>query len=102
MKSLYFQRQQLILHNAPLQFNPIILTQFEKQLGLSFMPYQEEGQVCFANQNKDLQDAYKQVFYPADLLAYIHAFATSDTDLIPYPTDPLQFWNIVNKQQHAF
>ena len=99
----YFQRQQLILCDAPLRLDPTILRQFEQRLRLSFIQQEYVGQVCFANQNKDLQDAYKQVFYLSDLLAYIQACSTSDTDLIPYPTDPLQFWHIVkssNKPSH--
>ena len=95
----YFTVQQLILLRSPLQLNRDIVTQFEQQLGLSFIEQEQTGRVCFANQNKDLQDAYKQVFYTADLLAYVQAFSTAETDHIPYPTDPLQFWKIVKIQQ---
>jgi len=93
---------------SPLQFNPQIVSQIEKSLGLSFINVNEPHRVCFASQNTELQDAYKLVFSTVDLLDYLYASLISDQQSaekiqlqnpalapIPYPTDNLTFWRLV-------
>ncbi|EOR10692.1 hypothetical protein [Acinetobacter genomosp. 15BJ] len=103
-----FKVHELVLSLSPLQFNQQLVSQIEKSLGLSFINDNESHRVCFANQNAELQDAYKQVFNPVDLLDYLYAIFISDQQSaekiqlqnpalapIPYPTDNLTFWRMV-------
>ncbi|EPF76050.1 hypothetical protein GCM10025882_04530 [Acinetobacter gyllenbergii] len=104
----HFKVQELVLCLSPLQFNQQLVSQIEKLLGLSFLNDNEPHRVCFANQNIELQDAYKQVFSPVDLLDYLYASLIADQQSaekiqldhpalapIPYPTDNLTFWKMV-------
>ncbi|QHH99102.1 hypothetical protein [Acinetobacter dispersus] len=104
----HFKVHALVLSLSPLQFNPQIVSQIEKSLGLSFINDNEPHRVCFASQNTELQDAYKQVFSAVDLLDYLYASLISDQQSaekielqnlalapIPYPTDNLTFWRLV-------
>lgn len=75
---------------------------------LQFVPIKENGNLCFATNNQDLRDEFKQVFHPIDLLNYIYAFLTSDayeekgesyrkidfSGILP-PTDNTEFWKLV-------
>lgn len=85
-----------------------LVEQISKQLGLQFSPERENSNLCFANQNEELQDAYKQVFAPIDILDYIYAvlhsptyrekykeFLKIDFPRVPYPTDEVTFWKLV-------
>ncbi|MCJ0829270.1 hypothetical protein MN869_12555 [Acinetobacter sp. NIPH1876] len=103
-----FKVQKLVLCLSPLQFNQQLVSQIEKSLGLSFINDNEPHRVCFANQNTELQDAYKQVFSAVDLLDYLYASLIADQQSpekiqldhpaltpIPYPTDNLIFWKMV-------
>ncbi|MCU4582434.1 hypothetical protein KTJ32_15670 [Acinetobacter gyllenbergii] len=104
----HFKVQELVLCLSPLQFNQQLVSQIEKLLGLNFINDNESHRVCFANQNTELQDAYKQVFSPVDLLDYLYASLITDQQSaekiqldhpalapIPYPTDNLTFWKMV-------
>ncbi|ENV09840.1 hypothetical protein F966_01661 [Acinetobacter higginsii] len=104
----HFKVHELVLSLSPLQFNQQLVNQIEKSLGLSFINDNEPHRVCFANQNTELQDAYKQVFSPVDLLDYLYANLIADQQRaeklqllnpalapIPYPTDNLTFWRMV-------
>ena len=66
--------------------NPEIVKQIEKGLGLTFVPDASTslsnpsstgsatgGNLCFANNNDELRDEFKQTFAPIDLLDYIYA-----------------------------
>ena len=103
-----FKVQELVLCLSPSQFNQQLVSQIEKSLGLSFINDNEPHRVCFANQNAELQDAYKQVFRAVDLLDYLYASLISDQQRaekiqlqnpalapIPSPTDNLTFWRLV-------
>ncbi|WP_343621884.1 hypothetical protein [Acinetobacter proteolyticus] len=104
----HFKVHELVLSLSPLQLNQQLVCQIEKSLGLNFINDNEPPRVCFANQNTELQDAYKQVFNPVDLLDYLYASLISDQQSaeklqllnpalapIPYPTDNLTFWRMV-------
>ncbi|MCH7384665.1 hypothetical protein MMP71_12505 [Acinetobacter dispersus] len=103
-----FKVHELVLNLSPLQLNQQLVIQIEKSLGLSFNDQDQPHRVCFANQNAELQDAYKQVFSAVDLLDYLYASLISDQQSaekieqqnlslapIPYPTDNLTFWRLV-------
>ena len=88
--------------------NEAIVKEIESKLGLSFVPEKEDGNVCFAGNNDDLQDEFKQTFAPIDLLDYIYAvlhspnyrekykeFLKIDFPRVPYPKDPATFWQLV-------
>lgn len=85
-----------------------IVSEIEKSLGLSFVAEKEKGNLCFAENNDNLQDDYKQVFAPIDILDYIYAvlhspsyrekykeFLKIDFPRVPYPTDKATFWQLV-------
>lgn len=108
-----FKSHQLVLSRSPLQLDQKIVTEIEKRLGLSFLHEDQPHRVCFANQNAELQDAYKQVFSAIDLLDYVYAMLIAEQgqldkisllsenqSLIAYPTDPLQFWQLVRDGQN--
>ncbi|MGA6135182.1 hypothetical protein ACPER7_02630 [Acinetobacter dispersus] len=103
-----FRVHELVLNLSPLQFNQQLVSQIEKSLGLNYISENEPHRVCFASQNTELQDAYKQVFSAVDLLDYLYASLISDQQSaekiqlqnpalapIPYPTDNLTFWRLV-------
>lgn len=73
--------------------NPVILKQIEEKVGLEFVPEKENRTGTFA---------------PIDLLDYIYAilhspnyrekykeFLKIDFPRVPYPTDPVAFWQLV-------
>ena len=88
--------------------DPELVEQIATGLGLEFVPEKPEGNLCFADTNEELQDAYKQNFAPIDLLDYIYAvlqypayrekykeFLKIDFPRVPYPTDQDTFWKLV-------
>ncbi|MFA7589633.1 MAG: type ISP restriction/modification enzyme, partial [Acholeplasmataceae bacterium] len=88
--------------------NPEIVQQIAAKLGLSFVPEKVTGNLCFVNNNDELQDDFKQVFAPIDLLDYIYAvlhsptyrekykeFLKIDFPRVPYPKDSRTFWQLV-------
>lgn len=79
-----------------------------KQTSLEFAPEAEEGNVCFANNNSELRDDYKQNFTFINLLDYIYAvlhsskygeehknFLKIDLAQFPCPKDADAFWKLV-------
>lgn len=79
-----------------------------QKLGLTFVPENDNGNLCFVTNNDELQDAFKLVFTSIDLLDYIttvlHAptyreqykeFKQLDFIRIPYPEDADAFWQFV-------
>ncbi len=95
--------------------NPEIVKQIEKGLGLTFVPEastplsNQGGNLCFANNNDELRDEFKQTFAPIDLLDYIYGvlhsptyrekykeFLKIDFPRVPYPEDADTFWQLVN------
>ena len=88
--------------------NPDIIKQITEGVGLQFVAEKETGNVCFANNNAQLRDDYKQTFAPIDLLDYIYAvlhspdyrekykeFLKIDFPRVPYPRDAATFWQLV-------
>lgn len=88
--------------------NAEIIAEIEKKLQLTFVPEKENGNLCFINNNDELQDAYKQTFAPIDVLDYIYAvlhsptyrekykeFLKIDFPRVPYPSNSETFWKLV-------
>ena len=88
--------------------SPAIIKQIADKFGLTFVAENENGNLCFANNNDELRDDYKQVFLSLDLLNYIYAvlhsstyrerykeFLNIDFTSIPYPKDVSNFWKLV-------
>ncbi len=88
--------------------NPDIVAEIATKLGLTFVPEKENGNLCFANNQDDLRDEYKQTFAPIDILDYIYAvlhsptyrekykeFLKIDFPRVPYPKDADTFWELV-------
>ncbi|WP_188051307.1 type ISP restriction/modification enzyme [Flavobacterium sp. GP15] len=88
--------------------NSEIIAEFAQKLGLEFLPKKENGNVCFANNNEELRDDFKQVFRTIDFLDYIYAVSFSaiykekfqksfsaDFLKIPFPKVSNDFWKLV-------
>lgn len=88
--------------------NMEIVREIEKSLGIDFVAEREEGNLCFAENVDELQDAYKASFAPIDLLDYIYAvlhspayrekykeFLKIDFPRVPHPSDVSVFWQLV-------
>ena len=84
------------------------INEFAKKIGLDFVPKKENGNVCFANNNDELRDDFKQVFSTIDFLDYIYVVSLStiykekfqqsfsvNFSKIPSPKDTTVFWKLV-------
>ncbi len=84
------------------------INEFAKKINLDFLPIKENGNVCFANNNEELRDDFKQVFSTIDFLDYIYAVSFSitfkdkfpqklsaDFPKIPFPKVSNGFWKLV-------
>lgn len=90
-------------------FNMEMISEIEKGLDLQFVPEKENGNLCFSQNNNELQNEYKQSFAPIDVLDYIYAvlhspsyrekykeFLKIDFPRVPYPTNKDTFWKLVD------
>ncbi|HUH73907.1 MAG TPA: type ISP restriction/modification enzyme [Chitinophagales bacterium] len=84
------------------------INQIVQKTGLTFVPANKHGNLCFATNNDELQDDFKLIFTSIDLLDYISAvlhariygeqnkeFKNIDSIGIPYPEDAKGFWQFV-------
>lgn len=91
-----------------INLDKITINEITHILGLTYIPENKNGNLCFATNNDELQDAFKQVFTASDLLDYIYAVLHSPTYIkqykelqkedfikIPYPEDTDTFWQFV-------
>ncbi len=53
--------------------NPEVISGFEKILGLKFVAGKTSGNLCFADNNNEIRDDFKQVFTSIDLTNYFYA-----------------------------
>lgn len=101
---LYIQKN----NNKTPNLNSKIVVEIAQKIGLTYVPEMENGSVCFATNNDELRDEFKQVFAPIDILDYIYAVLHSPTyrtkhnktpiidfPRIPYPKDVDIFWKLV-------
>jgi len=66
----------------------------ESNTGLQFRENPTEGNLCFAQNNLELQDEYKLEFNLADLNHYLKSFSETEISL---PKDSTTFWKLVKK-----
>lgn len=84
------------------------IDEFAKKISLDYVERKENGNVCFANDNYELRDDFKQVFSTVDFLDYIYAVSFSadykekfqktfsiDFSKIPFPRVSNDFWILV-------
>lgn len=87
-----------------------IVQKISDQTGLLYAGKNQPGNVCFANNNEDLRDEFKQVFSTMDLLEYVFgclkalrvqesasAKPLNSAIPIPYPQNAENFWELVNR-----
>lgn len=87
---------------------PDIIGELSKRTGLTFIDERVDGNVCFANNNEELRDAFKQTFAPIDILDYIYAvlhspiyrdyytdFSKIEAPKVFFPKDADLFWQLV-------
>lgn len=87
--------------------NKEITASIAGRIGLLFLERREDGNVCFANNNEEIRDEFKQVFEPADVLNYVLGVLQGSPESkdisnpeIPYPADADFFWEKVNAGKH--
>lgn len=92
-----------------LNSNPEMVERIANILNLTFITTSDHiGNLCYANNSGDLQDAYKETFNRSDILAFIqavffsakfnerHYWKYDDGDMkVPYPKDRDTFWKLV-------
>lgn len=82
------------------------IKKIQAQLDMIYVPEYRDGNLCFAENNTELRNAYKQVFAPVDLLNYLYAvlhrpeYSGRDVSgeilsTIPFPADSTDFWELV-------
>lgn len=71
---------------------PYIL-QLEQVLGARYVKDNEEGNLCFANNNAELRDDFKQVFTLKDITNYLWGQKKEAVGLpLPLPKNATEFW----------
>lgn len=71
-----------------------LVHQIEQKLGLQFMKDPNSGNLCFVNNNDELQNEFKQSFSEEDFLNFLKNFPNQ---IIEIPDEPLTFWDLVEK-----
>ncbi len=115
--SLYFDDNTsgmigLLLSGSGNEVNPRVfnldeVNQFARNLGLLFVTETTTGNVCYAEENAEMRDEFRQVFTAADLRDYLYGVllyalcdCNKDTDFIkaipglPNISDALVFWKL--------
>lgn len=85
--------------------NPDLISRFETAVGMDFIPQKTSVNICFAENNDELRDDFKQVFTSIDLLDYFYGmfhsidyrddFFKNNFSNITYPKDTDTFWQLV-------
>ncbi len=91
-----------------LALSPETISEFEKRLDIEFISEKTSGNLCFADNNDEIRDDFKQVFTSIDLSNYFYAVlhsqpyreqfeqsAAIDFSHIPFPKDAETFWKWV-------
>lgn len=71
-----------------------LIKQLEQKLGLQFRNETNSGNLCFANENDELQNEYKQSFTETDFDFFLNSFQNKNVEI---PHDALSFWELVEK-----
>lgn len=75
-----------------------IITQIEQKLGIQFQNEITSGNVCFAQQNEELQDDFKVFFTISDFRFFIQSFSGKKVTI---PMDTENFWKLVEKGKNS-
>lgn len=105
---LFLSNDNELLQIKKPNFNTAVIRQINISLGLTFIPQAGTGNVCYANNNEDMRDDFKQVYTSLDLLDYIYAVvfpsfyrqkeeknSSDNLPIIPYPSEEQPFWQLV-------
>ncbi len=66
-----------------------LIHRLEKSTGMLFVDHPTNSSVCFANQNSDLRDEYKDIFTQDDIVNFLKSCPETDTP------DSTTFWQQV-------
>lgn len=69
-----------------------LIRQIIETTRLEFVETLEVGNLCFRQNNSDLQDDFKEIFTQVDLNFYLHSFGESE---VLAPKDAKEFWERV-------
>ena len=75
-----------------------LIQHLKQKLNLVFLENETEGNLCFVQNNKDLQDDFKLYFTQSDLENFIRSFGGGE---IRIPENPLVFWELVEKGRNS-
>lgn len=68
--------------------------QIQQKLGLQFLKETGCGNLCFLNNNEELQDEFKQFFTESNFLNFLNSFGNDEINI---PEDALTFWQLAEK-----
>ncbi len=71
-----------------------LISQIEEKTGLIFLENESDGNLCYAQNNSDMQDEFKSVFTVFDLKYFIKSFSENPVKI---PSDAATFWKLVTK-----
>lgn len=71
-----------------------LIQQIEQKLGLQFLKETNSRNLCFVNNNDELQNEFKQSFTEQDFYHFLNYF---ENQAINIPDDALTFWQLVKK-----
>jgi len=78
--------------------DPRLIKEIEQKLGLLYNETDEAGNLCYVNNNEDLQDEFKQSFTAQDLFLFVKSFGENPVEV---PNDCTCFWENVRKGKEA-
>lgn len=76
-----------------------------RKLNLQWSEKTPRGNLCFATNNQDLRDEFKQVLTSSDVMYYLMGWSNKqyteinqlDLKTVPLPDNASSFWSLVNK-----
>lgn len=71
-----------------------LIHEIELKLSLQFLDESISGNLCFVNNNDELQNEFKQSFTEQDFYHFLNSFENKE---ICVPSDALTFWQLVEK-----
>ena len=74
--------------------NKELIRQIEEKTGLEFLNEEQNGNLCYAQNNMDLRDEFKSGFSFSDFNYFLNNF--SEESLI-IPSEAATFWELVAK-----
>lgn len=71
-----------------------VIQKIESELGIHYLDDTSNGNICYRNNNSELRNEFKETFSESDLECFIGSFQKEELQI---PTDPLQFWERVQR-----